>query len=1034
MLKLSSFILFIILSVSVFAQEDNHRVEVIRDLQGLNTRSNEFSLKPNDAIFLHNVDLGRNLGSYTKRYGFRKYLDVSGIDSIIAIDAIEYSDNADELLMVIDPAAEEFGYILRDTIRQSLLTRTDTVRLVKTDTLQWQGQTSLGLTDGYRLQVHYPLCREAYKGQSGSCSTTVNQGVDYINLDEDEFILAFLTDTLKRSIDSLTGVTATMDTTNALSNGVAYVYIEYDTTGAKQDCRISNSTNGLIVEQATYWEGTGAYALGLDTLYKYFSIQSKPSFAKLNDKVFMANGEQKMVVWDRDVVKRFPVDATDEALFVPYEADSGLAKGEYRYAIRIRGEIYIDPDLDTVYSGLSGLSDPVKIKSDSGRVYISDIESVYCVDSLSFGFTAVDGNHILLYRTLANPGRIGTEDSLYLIDSVLLPSVVTSFSDSIIIDSLSDATLITNGAVLPALDVEKIGRDSTGALGRRYGAPVYHSGNDCPSCYGHTWIEIDTFQVDWNDTLIDTTFFEDTAKYGIYHGWPVEQPDTLGVVYMTTIYDSVSNTESDSSRTLWVWNNCCGTADTIMAYSYTIGMPRLPDERDNLAFHLYRAPILSMTHDSTFWENTTYYYNPLYQGIAPPVTRANRKDVLIADSLIGVGIPPAEFRLVSIVNKDSTRYTDSLRHDSLATPAHRTYHRNFIPNNLDNIFSFQERLWGTSNGRLWFSDIDSLHQWGVFNNIAINPDDGDEITSIYPSRGVIRVHKNKTNYNVYKGSNGFWNQSEVSGHFGSIAKYSDASSLYGTYYLTGEGVIKEAEGNFLERKNDISLLSNNIINLDNLSLSDRKDAIGFAFDNKYMLSVPAVGTTYVYDELADGWSTWDLYFSNASERNDTMFFSVPGSRAIYTYKTAEVDAGIVYTDPDKKKTLPTEYPLDGDYVTTLDATIVELYEMDMVIRMAPLFHYGRYKNISSIGLWRSGDMFLPWESVFMGVRSEDGSLLASRTYNRLYDRYSRLSFSHNYSLTPSIEILKSSVYSTWGNLVIDGFDIYYDILNETEVE
>jgi hypothetical protein len=78
--------------------------------------------------------------------------------------------------------------------------------------------------------------------------------------------------------------------------------------------------------------------------------------------------------------------------------------------------------------------------------------------------------------------------------------------------------------------------------------------------------------------------------------------------------------------------------------------------------------------------------------------------------------------------------------------------------------------------------------------------------------------------------------------------------------------------------------------------------VGFYFDQKYMLSIG--DTTYVYDERAKAWSTWDLTFAGATlygtedELNflpgDSMYFIKSGDSVLYRYGTSEQDNGTAF--------------------------------------------------------------------------------------------------------------------------------------------
>jgi len=107
--------LLIILFVMVFCvvvMAENPPME-IRGFKGLNTRSGDFSLKPNEARVAHNIDFGRNLGSITKRYGYDSVSAIAGMDSIVdgSLYAAYFSDGRQRLFFIGDSSGVGYGNI-----------------------------------------------------------------------------------------------------------------------------------------------------------------------------------------------------------------------------------------------------------------------------------------------------------------------------------------------------------------------------------------------------------------------------------------------------------------------------------------------------------------------------------------------------------------------------------------------------------------------------------------------------------------------------------------------------------------------------------------------------------------------------------------------------------------------------------------------------------------------------------------------------------------------------------------------------------
>ncbi|GAG14466.1 unnamed protein product, partial [marine sediment metagenome] len=252
---------------------------------------------------------------------------------------------------------------------------------------------------------------------------------------------------------------------------------------------------------------------------------------------------------------------------------------------------------------------------------------------------------------------------------------------------------------------------------------------------------------------------------------------------------------------------------------------------------------------------------------------------------------------VAQISGDSTAYTDSIRWDSISSVTGKLYNKATPPSLLSNIFSFENKMFGIQGSNLYWSRLDTAAAWGAFDFVSLNRSDGDHNTVAYPARGVVRVHKNKSNFNVYQDANLNWNRREISGQFGCIAPQSHSAGLFGHYFLSENGVLRESEGQYLERTQQIKLVSAQLDNFDALPLTTKAKAKSFYFDQKYMLSIG--DTTYVYDERADAWTTWDFTFQDATYYGvedvlgfypgDTMYFIKPGDSLLYRYGSSELD-------------------------------------------------------------------------------------------------------------------------------------------------
>ena len=81
----------------------------INQFGGLNTRSGDFSIKPNQFRRLDNFDLDRNSGSLTNRLGYDSIGTIVGQDSILGIYGAYYTDGSHQLIIVSYSSGVGYG-------------------------------------------------------------------------------------------------------------------------------------------------------------------------------------------------------------------------------------------------------------------------------------------------------------------------------------------------------------------------------------------------------------------------------------------------------------------------------------------------------------------------------------------------------------------------------------------------------------------------------------------------------------------------------------------------------------------------------------------------------------------------------------------------------------------------------------------------------------------------------------------------------------------------------------------------------------
>ena len=975
-------VLVILLVSSGYAQEQDQKLE-IREFKGLNTRASDFTIQPNEARIAHNIDLSRGgVGSISKRLGYDSVSCMNGMDSLIGVYGAYYRNGTQQLIVVADSDGVGYGGIYASPLG-SVNIKDSATKIMD----HWGIQTTPSFTI-FQDQVYIV--------------NGVQRGVLWGG--------TFAKDSLARNFPLAVPGEPTitpldMDGSNDkdyyLSGEYRYsiAQIIYGAPRVRYDVMVDSAFN------------TKGY---IDTI----TISGTPYIMSYTSDASATRSEiADHMVDSINANTSVNSSVTANRIYITETGKYIYQQGAY-YIEEITDGANITLAVDTLQTiyGVTGtnsktalsvlrsvISSPVIV--DSGRVLITNIPTI-SGDTLS-GFT-IDSLRVNLFRSEANPGSIDFVDSTDSIGSIFVNTTagVDTLSDIIWIDSLPDTAVSRSGLLV---DPTIKGRDSTGAYSRRLGAPGFM----------------------FSDSVIEKA--DTSLNLGIYNGWPAKQSDTLGVLYACTFIDTITGLESDTGRSLFVSRR----AGTIRSRGYSISLPQIPTDDSGLVVCLYRAALMQATRDSIFhWTDTTirndYDYsntnknnsyddwelNPggswgdgnTYRRLRSSRTTYRNKSSshLVSDSAV-VG----QFYLLDILPSTTESYFDEFRQDSLELTA-PMYTRHAPPNNLNNVFPMDGRLFGTVRSTLSFSYLDSGTYWSAFAGIPVNANDGDEITTAYPTRGIVRVLKNRSAFNVYQDANLNWNRTEVSGLYGSIASRSYAKGFGGHYFLSDIGVLAENEGQYLERTQGTKLVSAKLNNFDKLSIANKSKAFAFYYDQKYMLSIG--DTTYVYDEMADGWTTWSMKIADATlygkesdvtfYPGDTMYFIKPGDSLLYRYGTAETDKGT---------------------------------DVDIIYHSAPFLVGSKSeaterKKIESMGMWYGGYGTI---SGIYGVNlygTADTALNSYRTMTpTAKGRFNRVSIDAEEQLYYRFHII-SAAGNPLVNLFIDGVDIYWRGMGAQPIE
>ncbi|KKK46685.1 hypothetical protein LCGC14_3162770, partial [marine sediment metagenome] len=333
----------------------------------------------------------------------------------------------------------------------------------------------------------------------------------------------------------------------------------------------------------------------------------------------------------------WPPNAPGEPSIIPL-SDDGPLDGEYLYTFRASSSESADSLMSAGY-----VSAPIRVRN--GQVMLKD----FIFPAADETDPAPDTIMLFGYRTRANPGRVEESDYAFFFDTIAVATSAAALNSIIYIDSIADAGLSTTDSV-KVLHSERIGRDSTGVIDVRYGAPGF----------------------------LSITAWGSPAN-SLFRGIGLQQ-DTLGIAYLITFIDTITGTESDRSPICYVWIDTDSTNGARKPDGIELALP--PHYDTAVVRNLYRANILQITYDSVFWQSVNdmqewiddhpgEIFNEVFdvREWTPCPNRPNRGCVNGAwiNTLSVDTIAISSFRLVKQVPNDTNIVIDTLPYDSLFT-------------------------------------------------------------------------------------------------------------------------------------------------------------------------------------------------------------------------------------------------------------------------------------------------------------------------------------------------------------------------------
>jgi hypothetical protein len=623
------------------------------------------------------------------------------------------------------------------------------------------------------------------------------------------------------------------------------------------------------------------YSYSLDTSgtaeseYPYIYTGETPYWTTWKDDVYFSNGRQVPVVYHNGYARNLVVQAPGEPMIYPMNDTAtwgDCPNGEYRYLIRLQ------PGGSSTYD-VSYLSH--RIKAFNKKIMLTNFISRATDSTLGVDSAAWDSVVLFVYRCTANVGTYQENTTMWAIYTASLDSIDIRLDTLRVIDSIPDDSLGSGSySTSTIVSFAKAGRLSNLSINAiRNGAPTYIGRN------------VDTAQ----EKIClpkDTSGNIDT--------------NTICIVYMCTYTDTITGHESDSGRNLYIFiHTDTGKIDTVFDSNFVIGIPPIPAGQEHLIRNLYKAYGYTFSRDSlggnivTGWDSS--YVTKWKAGQRRGRWHTTEQDTILTP-IYSLDTTISDYYLLASIRDSSIKqFVDTNSWDSISTQRD-IYYKSGAPTSLNYITVFGDRAWGSSGSKLYYSYLDSGGYWAAFDDIALNMDDGDEITRIVPYRDHIKVFKNKAQFILYTDDGINYNRKWVVDGIGCIAPRSMTAYNNGLVYLSEHGVIYETGLIYKDRGSSFDIISMDISDLLDYTPDQHRTAVGIIKDNKYWLSYPAKDTTYVYDFIFKGWSVWSplaftqatfydtIHSSNIRPAKD-MLFITENSDKVYKADTTTTDNG-----------------------------------------------------------------------------------------------------------------------------------------------
>jgi len=341
----------------------------------------------------------------------------------------------------------------------------------------------------------------------------------------------------------------------------------------------------------------------------------------------------------------------------------------------------------------------------------------------------------------------------------------------------------------------------------------------------------------------------------------------------------------------------------------------------------------------------------------------------------------------------------------------RPYYKSFPPSDLNGITYFQDKLWGFSGSKLYYTLLDSIGYWSAMAYYSFDEDDGDRITALAVQRDNLLVFKNRNQYIVAPTGTGGYTLSRayIENGSGCIAPKSIAWHDGNLIYLSENGLFLQSVSEYMASSVNRVRISDAIQKtLDTIPMAAKRRSVGVVHKDEYWWS-------YNLDTL-----------NQSTDRQYTLvYFFKTGGWSLYNYGFSDVTSfnpstDVVNLSPPTDQWFIRGY---GHYNYTRGETLLYkldtgLYDYDSLTSTGTQT-YSKIKTIwQSPYIWGNGQGIMPIK--FGYLRYSNMMRILPSEYNIVSDSlalYSNLIYGPDYQITdgfnqllPNIFANKSPVY------------------------